>query len=143
MPEIKTKATQLSVRDFISQVENATRRDDALKLLKLFQSATGWKPRMWGPSIIGYGRYEYVYDSGHSGEMCVCGFSPRKGNLVIYSGTLPDDQKRQLLSQLGKHKANVGCIYINKLADVDVSTLEKLIEAGVAHMKKLWPVHAS
>jgi hypothetical protein len=141
MAETKTKPTKASVKDFIAQVENATRREDAETLLKLFERVTGWKAQMWGPSIIGFGRYAYQYESGHAGEMCVCGFSPRKSNLVLYAGG--GEKRAELLAKLGKHKANVGCIYINKLADVDVRTLEQLIKTGIAHVKKQWPVSAA
>lgn len=142
MAEIKTKATKVSVKDFIASVESDVRRADALALVKLFEAATGWKAQMWGPSIIGFGRYAYTYDSGHSGEMCVTGFSPRKANLVLYPGAYPEEVQA-ILAKLGKHKSSKGCIYVNKLADIDLAVLEKLIKAGVASVKKKWPVSAS
>ena len=127
----------MSVPAFIAAVENETRRKDAEVLLKLFEKATGWKARMWGPSIIGFGKYTYTYDSGHSGDMCVTGFSPRGGSLSIYGGMYPAEPEAQaILKTLGKHKASKGCVYINKLADVDIAALEKLLRAGVANMKK-------
>jgi len=143
MAETKTKATKASVNAFIAGLENPTRRADAKALLALFKKATGWKPQMWGPTIVGFGRYSYVYESGHSGEACVCGFSPRTANLVIYSEIEPK-KRAALLARLGKHKVSRGgCIYINKLADVDLAVLEKVIKAGVARMKKTWPVAAA
>jgi Domain of unknown function (DU1801) len=143
MAEPKTKPTKVSVSRFIAAVPNETRRKDAKALLKLFASATGWKPRMWGPTIVGYGVFKYTYESGHSGESCVCGFSPRTANLVIYSGALAKDKRESLLKKLGKHKTKGGCLYINKLADVDEKALAQIIKAGVANMKKAWPVSAS
>ncbi len=139
--EAKTVPTNASVKDFIAGVEHEGRREDALLLLKLFEKATGWKARMWGPSIIGYGRAEFHYDSGHSGIMPVCGFSPRKANMVLYinkSFTGAD----ALLKKLGKAKTSVGCTYIGRLSSVDTDVLEELIRKGVADTKKARPVSA-
>lgn len=143
MAEQKTKPTKVSVKQFIADVPNETRRTDAEALLKLFERVTGWKPRMWGPTIVGFGRYQYTYESGHSGDSCVCGFSPRKGNLVIYPGCIDAPRRAALLKKLGKHKANVSCLYINKLADIDPKVLAEIIEQGVKGMKKTWTVTAS
>jgi hypothetical protein len=142
MAEAKTKPTKVDVKTFIAAVENDARRADALALLKIFESATGWKATMWGPSIVGFGRYTYVYDSGHSGDMCVTGFSPRKANLVIYPGLYPEEAG-DILKKLGKHKASKACIYVNRLSDIDLAVLERLIKAGVASVKNKWPVSAS
>jgi uncharacterized protein YdhG (YjbR/CyaY superfamily) len=133
----KTKATAVSVKDFIAQVPNETRRKDAEALLKIFARATGWKPKMWGPTIVGYGSYTYTYDSGHSGTICVVGFSPRASSLSIYSGIYAGKPEAEpYLKGLGKYKTGKGCLYINKLEDVDMKVFEKLITAGVANMKK-------
>jgi hypothetical protein len=146
MVEMKTKATKISVKDFIAGVENETRRKDAVTLLKLFAKATGWKAQMWGPTIVGFGRYKYTYETGHTGEICVAGFSPRKANLVIYQCPDPSGKTAALLAELGKHKGGTdSCLYINKLADVDLDVLEKLIKLGVSSLKKMaaeknWPV---
>ena len=115
-----------------------------LKLLKLFAKVTGWKAKMWGPTIIGYGKYTYTYDSGHSGDMCVMGFSPRSASISIYSGMYAEEAA-PYLKVLGKHKVSKACIYINKLADVDMAALEKLLKAGLVSFKKMakekgWPV---
>ncbi len=147
MADIKTKATKVSVKDFIAAVPNDTRREDAKVLAKLFEKVSGWKAQMWGPTIIGYGSYEYTYDSGHTGKMCALGFSPRSTSLVIYSG-IDHAETAPLLKALGKHKTSKGCIYINKLADVDIGVLEKLLKAGLATTKKDckakgWPVAAT
>jgi hypothetical protein len=145
--ETKTKVTKVKVKDFIAAVENDTRRADAEKLLKLFEKVTGWKAQMWGPTIVGFGRYTYTYDSGHSGDAPVLGFSPRGARLSIYSGMYADEAA-PYLKALGKHKVSKACIYINKLDDVDMAAFEKLLKAGLASMKKSakakgWPVSAS
>lgn len=149
MAETKTKATKISVSDFIGKLKNDTRRKDAETLHRLFQKATGWKAQMWGPTIVGYGRYKYTYDTGHTGEICVVGFSPRTANLVIYQHPDPSGKTAELLAKLGKHKGGLdSCLYINKLADIDLGVLEKLIQLGVSTLKKTaaeknWPVSAS
>lgn len=144
----KTKPTKVSVKDFIAAVPNETRRKDAETLLKLYEKATGWNAQMWGPTIVGFGKYTYTYESGHSGDMCVTGFSPRGASLSIY-GMYPDQPEAQaILKSLGKHKSSKACVYINKLEDVDLKVLEKFIKAGVANMKKVskekgWPMAAT
>ena len=139
MTKTKTKPTKVSVRDFIAAVENDTRREDARTLLKVLEHVTGWKARMWGPTIVGFGAYHYTYDTGHSGSSCVVGFSPRTANLVVYVFGFPG--KADLLQKLGKHKGGLdGCLYINKIADVDLAVLEQIVKAGVAQTEKVWPV---
>jgi hypothetical protein len=146
MAEIKTKATKVSVKDFIAKVPNETRRKDAQTLLKLFEKVTGWKAQMWGPTIVGFGTYSYTYDTGHTGTVCVVGFSPRAASLSIYGGMYAGEpEAAPFLKGLGKYKTGKGCLYINKLDDVDLDALEKLIKAGVANMKKTakakgWPL---
>jgi hypothetical protein len=138
----KTKPTRVSVGEFIAAVENDARREDAKTLLKLFGKATGWEAQMWGPTIVGFGAYHYTYDTGHSGSSCVVGFSPRKANLVVYVFDFLG--KADLLEKLGRHKGGLKqCLYINKLAGVDIAVLEKILKAGVAETKKTWPVTAS
>jgi hypothetical protein len=139
MAENKTKPTEIQPKDFIAKLDNETRREDALTLLKLFKKITGWKATMWGPSIIGFGAYHYSYDSGRTGSVCATGFSPRKANLVIYAGTGP--KTAALLKKLGKHKGGIQqCLYINKLADVDLAVLEDVIRVGLEQTKKTWLV---
>jgi hypothetical protein len=138
----KTRPTAVSVTQFIAAVENDVRREDAKALLKLLKAVTGWKPRMWGPTIIGFGAYHYTYDSGHSGSICAIGFSPRKASLVVYVADFPG--KEALLRNLGKHKGGLKqCLYINKLADVDMKVLEKVLAGGLAEIRKTWPVTAA
>ena len=137
MAETKTKATKVSVKDFIAKVPNEMRRKDAEALLKLFGKVTGWKAQMWGPTIVGFGKYDYTYDSGHSGSICVVGFSPRASSLSIYSGIYAGKPEAEPhLKGLGKYKTGKGCLYINKLEDVDMKVFEKLITAGLANMKR-------
>jgi hypothetical protein len=142
MSENKTQGTEASVKDFLEQVEHPTRRADALELNRIFQEVTGWQPRMWGPSIVGYGAYHYVYDSGREGDFLATGFSPRKQNLSVYIMPGYTDFSH-ILKDLGKHKIGKSCLYINKLADVDSDVLKTLIRAGVDDLNKKWPVRAS
>jgi hypothetical protein len=129
MAENKTKPTKLSVAAFLAALPDADRRADAKELVKLMQNATGEKPKMWGPAIIGFGSYHYKYDSGREGEMLVVGFSPRKAANVLYG--LVSGRSGTLLPKLGKHTTGKGCLYIKKLADVDRAVLEKMVTASV------------
>lgn len=140
--EPKTRITATGVSDFIASVENDTRRQDARALVKVFREVTGWKPRMWGPTIIGFGVYHYEYESGHSGSICATGFSPRKANLVIYVASFPGQDV--LLRKLGKHKGGMKqCLYINKLADVDIDCLKEIVRRSLKELKRQWPVTAT
>src|ERR1700731_4106697 len=126
MADNKTKATKLSVTAFIEALTDETKRGDARALVKLMQSATGEKPKMWGPSIIGFGSYHYKHDSGREGDMPLIGFSPRKAATVLYnmSGFSGSEALR---AKLGKHTTGKGCLYIKKLAEVDQKVLETLV----------------
>ena len=137
----KTQATDQSVDAYLGTVTPERRRADAQRLDHIFREVTGWAPRMWGPSIIGYGRYHYRYDSGREGDFLATGFAPRKANLVIYimPGYADFDA---ILARLGKHKLGKSCLYINKLADVDENVLRELIRAGLADLNERWPVEA-
>jgi hypothetical protein len=131
MAENKTKPTEQSVAAFIDALTDPTRRADAKALVKLMQSATGEKPKMWWPSIIGFGSYHYTYDSGREGDMPLIGFSPRKAATVLYNMTGFNDAEA-LLAKLGKHTTGKGCLYIKRLADVDQKVLEALTVKSVA-----------
>ncbi len=137
MAEIKTKKTAVNPADFIAAVPNETRRADAQVIVKLMQKVTGKKPKMWGGTIVGFDEYHYQYDSGHEGDMCMLGFSPRGSALVLY--VLCGDGVDALLPKLGKHKRGKGCLYINKLADVDLKVLEQLAKNSYAWMLKKYP----
>ncbi len=136
MNTIKTQVNDASVTGFINKVTDETKRKDALILLDLFEKITGEKPKMWGSSMIGFGQYHYKSErSRQEGDWLLTGFSPRKQNLTLYviSGF---EGMTELLAKLGKHKTTVGCLYINKLADVDMGVLEKIIKKSFADMKK-------
>jgi uncharacterized protein DUF1801 len=131
MAENKTKATKLSVTDFIDGLPDPVKRGDAKALIRVMQSATGEKPKMWGPSIIGFGSYHYKYESGREGDMPLIAFSPRKAATVLY-GVSGFSEAGVLLTKLGKHTTGKGCLYIKKLADVDERVLETLVRKALA-----------
>lgn len=142
MAENKTQVTFVDPIDFIDAVEHPTRKSDAQTLDALFQKITGFAPKMWGPTIIGYGSYDYTYESGGTGSSLATGFSPRKTNLSIY--IMPGYQDfSEILSRLGRHKIGKSCLYVNKLADVDIDVLEELIRAGLKSLDAKWPVQPS
>lgn len=136
MAEIKTKVTDASVEDFINSVENERRRQDGFELLKMYKRATGLEPKMWGPSIVGFGVYHYKSErSSQEGDWPLAGFSPRKQSLTLY--VYPNNFPK-LLKDLGKYKTSVSCLYINKLDDVDRKVLEKLIAASFKWSKETY-----
>lgn len=138
MAEIKTKPTEISVDAFIEAVDNPVRRADARTVCTMMARVTGHAPKMWGPSIIGFGSYSYLYESGHGGTFCRLGFSPRKGQIVLY--VLADDPgEAELLARLGKHKTGKSCLYVNKLADVDMAVLEELTARAWERMNARYP----
>jgi hypothetical protein len=132
MADNKTKPTKLSVAAFIEALKDETRRADAKALVKLMQHASGEKPQMWGPAIIGFGSYHYRYESGREGDMPLVGFSPRKAATVLYNMT---GNSKALLAELGKHTTGKGCLYIRKLADVDQKVLQAMIAKSVTAMR--------
>ncbi len=134
MAEIKTKPTRITAESFLDNVTDEKVRMDCDVLVQMMEKATGEKPVMWGPSIIGFGKYHYKYDSGHEGDICLTGFSPRKGNLSLYVLAGFEGQSG-LLSTLGKHKAGKGCLYIKKLDDVNLDVLESLIKKSVDFLR--------
>ena len=138
MAKNKTTETLSSVTDFINAVEDETKRSDSFRIIELFETQTGFKPKMWGPSIVGFGSYHYKYESGREGDAPLVGFSPRKPAIVFYlSGSF--DKRAELLEKFGKHKTEKGCVYVKKLADVNVDVLSKMITASVKHIKTLYP----
>ncbi len=133
MAELKTKATKESVTAFIDAVEDETRRKDCKTVMKLMRDVTKEKPKMWGASIVGFGTYSYTYASGQSGEWPIVSFSPRKNDLTLY--IMPGvDAFPDLMSKLGKYKTGKSCLYLKKLADVDLGVLRELVEQSVAKM---------
>jgi hypothetical protein len=137
MAEIKTKQTAVNPAAFIDKVDNEQRRKDGHELVTLMKKVTGKPAKMWGPSIVGFDQYHYKYASGHEGDMPITGFSPRKQSLVLYLGPGLEDKK--LMAKLGKHKMGKGCLYINKLDDVDRNVLLELVTKSVEKMRKLYP----
>ncbi|WP_066190277.1 DUF1801 domain-containing protein [Gracilibacillus timonensis] len=136
--ELKTKETDNSVIEFIEKVESERKREDAYRLLDIFTETTGKEAKMWGTSIIGFGRYHYKYDTGHEGDAPLVGFSPRKAKFSLYFAT-GDDSRTPLLEKFGKHKAGKGCVYVNKLADIDEDVLRDLIMQSVQFLQAHYP----
>ncbi|MDQ0636140.1 hypothetical protein QFZ40_004049 [Arthrobacter pascens] len=133
MAENKTQATEASVGGFLDGVDHSVRHRDSLRLLELMSTITGEEPVMWGPSIVGFGRYHYRYETGREGDAAAVGFSPRKASLSLYR-LLQSPEAGALLPRLGKHRTGAGCLYVNKLEDVDEAVLAELIRAGYRHM---------
>jgi hypothetical protein len=136
MAELKTKERKASVEKFLNSVKDDQKREDSFKILKMLKQITKSEPKMWGPSMIGFGNYHYKYASGREGDWFVAGFSPRKQSLTLY--IMADVNKyKDLLAKLGKHKTGKGCLYINKLDDVDVKVLKQIITTSVKELKKM------
>lgn len=131
MAESKTKPTTISVAEYIDALPDDSKRADAKALVKIMQSATGEKPKMWGPSIVGFGTHHYKYETGREGDVPIACFSPRKPATVLY-GLTSYPHSAALLEKLGKHTTGKGCLYVKKLADVDIKVLETLIVKAVA-----------
>lgn len=140
MYEAKTKPNDDSVTKFIASIESASKREDAERLLEIFSEVSGYEPKMWGGSIIGFGSYHYRYATGHEGDAALVGFSPRKARFSLYL-MMDEDVRDALVATFGKHKLGVGCIYINKLADVDVEVLKDLIRASITYLTETFPEH--
>jgi uncharacterized protein YdhG (YjbR/CyaY superfamily) len=136
MAEPKTRPTTESVEKFVSGIADEQRRKDCFRVLEIMKAVTNVEPAMWGTSIVGFGRYNYKYESGTKGEWFLVGFSPRKQDLTLYlmSGL---DRYKDLLTKLGKHKRGRACLYIKKLDDVDLSALKTLIKQSVADIKAM------
>ncbi len=125
--ELKTKETNASVTDFLNAVEGEQKRSDCFEILKLMEQVTEQQPKMWGPSIVGFGSYHYKYASGHEGDSPLMGFSPRKQNITLYITTDYDEHFPKLMQKLGKHSTGKSCLYIKRLSDVDRGVLKQLM----------------
>lgn len=138
MAKNKTTETALSVSSFLEALTDETKREDSLALIELMQNLTGFAPKMWGASIVGFGSYHYQYESGHEGEAPLVAFSPRAAAFSIY---LSDDfeGKEALFSKLGKHTVGKGCLYVKKLSDVDLKVLEEVVAKHLVEMGKRYP----
>jgi len=126
------------VETFIAKIPEQQVRDDCSEMVKIMEKASGYKAKIWGTGIVGFGRYHYKYESGHEGDSCLAGFAPRKGNIAIYTN-LHLDPDSALLKKLGKFKNGKSCINIKKLEDIDKAVLSQLIEMGVKNMIKKYP----
>ena len=138
MAKNKTTETETIVIDFINAIADEKKRIDALELIKLMKEETGFDAKIWGAGIVGFGSYHYKYDSGHEGDAPLVGFSPRKDAISLYLSP-SFDNKKELLSQFGKHKEGKGCIYIKKIADIDIEILKKMISQSVEDLTQLYP----
>lgn len=136
MAKNKTMETVVNVTDFINAyVENDQKKTDSFQLIELMREWSGFEPKMWGPTIIGFGSYHYKYASGHEGDCPLIGFSPRKPEFSLYV-TCSNQESKQLLDELGKFKMGKSCIYVKKLSDINISTLEKLCRSTMAYLKE-------
>jgi len=134
----KTRVTRASVAAFFAKQRDPETRADCRSLARVMREVTGAPARMWGPSIVGFGKYHYRYASGHEGDSCLAGFSPRKGQLSIYV-VAGFDGSAALLRKLGKHKRSVACLYVKRLADIDLKMLEQLVRRSVRELKQRHP----
>lgn len=138
MYEVKTKPNDDSVTEFIASIESTSKREDAERLLEIFSKVSGYEPKMWGENIIGFGSYHYKYATGHEGDAALVGFSPRKARFSMY--LMMDEATRdELIEGFGKYKLGVGCIYVNKLADINVEVLKNLIRASIEYLTSAFP----
>ncbi len=133
----KTRPTSVSPAAFIAKLANEQQRRDSKELVKLFKELTGKAPKMWGPSIVGFGAYHYVYESGREGDAPLIGFSPRKPQLVLYLAPYLDD--KGLKAKLGKYQGGAGCLYVKKLDDVDRAVLKQLAKESIAQLRRRYP----
>ncbi|MGD6843658.1 DUF1801 domain-containing protein [Bacillus infantis] len=138
MYEQKTKENDKSVEEFIENVDSPKKRQDAYRLIEIFEETSGFKAKMWGDSIIGFGSYHYKYKTGHEGDAPLVGFSPRKAKISLYFAT-GDSQRGELLERFGKHTSGKACVYINKLADVDEEVLRELIFQSIQFLRDTYP----
>jgi hypothetical protein len=134
MAKLKTKQTDESVEEFLNRIPDAERRQDCFAITKLMEEITGHKPRMWGPSIVGFGSYHYKYASGREGDWMVTGFSPRKKDLTLYI-MMGFEKHQELMKELGKHSVGKSCLYIKRLSDIHLPTLKKLIKTSIKQLK--------
>lgn len=136
MKKNKTTETEVDVNDFIhSYVENDQKKADSFRLIELMSDWSGYKPKMWGPTIIGFGSYHYKYESGHEGDAPIIGFSPRKAEFSLYI-YCPIEEQKVMIKNLGKFKMGKACIYIKKLADINIEILEKLCKSSISYINE-------
>ncbi len=131
MAKAKTTETTKSVSGFVKAIQDKQRQNDCLAIIDIMKKASGFEPKMWGPAIIGFGSYHYIYDSGHEGDAPLAGFSPRKTEFALYIANF--DGKEELLKKFGKHKTAKSCVYIKKVEDIDAEVLKKLTAGSIKH----------
>ena len=134
MAETKTKPTSKSVEGFLNKISDEERRADCFQVAQIMEELTGEKPKMWGPSIVGFGSYHYKYASGREGDWPITGFSPRKKDLTLYL-MMGFEKRGELMEKLGKHSHAKSCLYIKRLSDIHIPTLKKLIKVSVKDLK--------
>jgi hypothetical protein len=134
--KVKTLVTELNVTDFINTIEDETKKKDCFTILEIMKEQSGFEGKMWGPSIVGFGTYHYVYDSGREGDAPLVAFSPRKNEISLYLSS-SFENRSELLAKFGKHKSAKACIYVKKLADVDLTVLNKMVALSIKHVKRL------
>jgi hypothetical protein len=135
MAELKTKATEQSVQDYLMQIEDENTRRDCQTICRLMEEVTQSPAKMWGHAIVGVGDYKYLYENGRTNDWFMMGFSPRKANISLYILGCDAEEKKELLSRLGKHKASKGCIYVKKLADIDINVLKEMCMTSYHKLK--------
>ncbi|MFJ8063543.1 DUF1801 domain-containing protein [Psychrobacillus sp. NPDC096426] len=135
--EQKMRESDQSVIEFIENVDSPKKKEDAYKLLEIFEETSGFKAKMWGPSIIGFGSYHYKYATGHEGDAPLVGFSPRKAKISLYFAT-GDTEREVILERFGKHTSGKACVYINKVADIDVDVLKELINRSITFLQETY-----
>jgi hypothetical protein len=138
MAKNKTIETENSVADFLATISDVKRREDCMSIIDLLSKVSGFEPKMWGTGIVGFGIYNYKYESGYTGNAPLAGLASRKNAITVYMAST-FDQREALLSQLGKHKSSKACIYIQKLEDVDISILSQIVKKSIEHIKKTYP----
>jgi hypothetical protein len=138
MAKNKTTETQASVAGFLSTIKDEKRRKDCSEIINMITEQTGLKPKMWGLGIVGFGTYHYKYESGREGDAPLAGIASRANSITLYLSS-NFDKREELLSKFGKHKTGKGCIYIQKLEDIDKNILIKMVNNSIAHVKKLYP----
>ncbi|MEN3327242.1 MAG: hypothetical protein V7638_2049 [Acidobacteriota bacterium] len=135
MAEQKTKPTNQNVKEFLNEISEPERRADCFAVAQIMEGISGEKPKMWGPSIVGFGSYRYKYASGREGDWPMMGFSPRKKDLTLYI-MIGFEKHADLMEKLGKHSTGKSCLYIKRLSDVHIPTLKKLIKIGLRDLKE-------
>ena len=138
MAKNKTIETENSVSVFLASISDIKRREDCVSIIDLLNNLSGFEPKMWGTAIVGFGIYNYKYESGHEGNAPLVGLASRQNAITIYLAS-GFDEKETLLSQLGKHKSSKACLYIQKLEDIDIAVLSQLVQKSISHIKELYP----